>query len=62
MQQFCVMLLMSASTCFASPLGYVTCIMVQKPGGYSFLDYTKFGIVPQFVMLFLTTFLIQQVI
>lgn len=62
LKQFCVQLLMSSSTCFASPLGYVTSIMVQRPGGYSFLDYTKFGLGPEIGLLFLATALVMALI
>eukprot|EP00741_Cyanophora_paradoxa_P025352 tig00000367_g24471.t1 len=36
-------LMLAGSHDFSTPIGYQTNLMVQKPGGYRFLDYTKFG-------------------
>lgn len=34
----------AAGTCLTTPLGYQTNLMVMKDGGYSFGDFTKYGI------------------
>jgi len=39
-----------ASAAFATPIGYQTNLMVQGPGGYRFLDYTKIGLPLHFVV------------
>eukprot|EP01080_Neovahlkampfia_damariscottae_P007094 gene7094-11257_t len=35
---------LGASSNFATPIGYQTNLMVQAPGGYNFLDYTRIGL------------------
>mmetsp|Transcript_47200 Transcript_47200/g.60662 ORF Transcript_47200/g.60662 Transcript_47200/m.60662 type:complete len:98 (-) Transcript_47200:145-438(-) len=42
--QFAVILMMGASTSFATPIGYQTNLMVYEPGGYEFMDFAKFGV------------------
>lgn len=46
---FAMIVVISASATFASPIGYQTHIMVWGPGGYKFLDFVKFGIFPTFL-------------
>ena len=40
----CVMM-MGGSTDFLTPIGYQTNLMVRPYGNYTFMDYTKFGMV-----------------
>jgi di/tricarboxylate transporter len=42
--QFAVILMMAASTSFATPIGYQTNLMVYEPGGYDFKDFARMGI------------------
>eukprot|EP01113_Clastostelium_recurvatum_P010580 TRINITY_DN1526_c0_g1_i3.p1 TRINITY_DN1526_c0_g1~~TRINITY_DN1526_c0_g1_i3.p1 ORF type:complete len:733 (+),score=182.86 TRINITY_DN1526_c0_g1_i3:114-2312(+) len=45
-------IIMYAASCdFSTPFGYQTNIMVYAPGGYKFLDYTKFGLPLQLLLL-----------
>ncbi|KAG2493219.1 hypothetical protein HYH03_008636 [Edaphochlamys debaryana] len=43
-------LMVGASSDFSTPIGYQTNIMVAGPGGYQFLDYTRFGLPLQLVV------------
>merc|ERR1712048_1073603 len=36
--------MMAASTSYASPIGYATNLMVKGPGGYSFADFLRIGL------------------
>jgi di/tricarboxylate transporter len=38
-----VIVAIAASCEFSTPIGYQTNLMVMGPGGYRWLDYTKFG-------------------
>ena len=42
---FVAALMMAASSCFATPTGYQTNLMVYGPGGYKFSDFMRIGIV-----------------
>lgn len=41
---FVVAVMFSSTLAFATPVGYQTNMMVYGPGGYKFLDFTKFGL------------------
>ena len=43
-------LMLAGSSCFATPIGYQTNLMVMGPGGYNFMDFVKFGL-PMTVLL-----------
>ncbi|PNH02187.1 putative sulfur deprivation response regulator, partial [Tetrabaena socialis] len=42
-------LMVGASSDFSTPIGYQTNLMVSGPGGYRFLDYTRFGLPLQLI-------------
>jgi di/tricarboxylate transporter len=41
---FAVTLMIAASTCFATPIGYQTNLMVYGPGSYRFADFMRIGL------------------
>lgn len=41
---FIIVIMLAASTSFATPFGYQTNMMVYGPGGYRFADYLRFGV------------------
>lgn len=41
---FAINIMMAASACFSTPIGYQTNLMVMAPGGYRFSDYLRVGI------------------
>eukprot|EP00002_Diphylleia_rotans_P017140 TRINITY_DN331_c0_g1_i2.p1 TRINITY_DN331_c0_g1~~TRINITY_DN331_c0_g1_i2.p1 ORF type:complete len:740 (+),score=141.30 TRINITY_DN331_c0_g1_i2:92-2311(+) len=50
-------IMLAASADFSTPIGYQTNLMVCGPGGYRFLDYTKFGMPYQIVCMIVTVFI-----
>ncbi|EFJ49404.1 sulfur acclimation 1 protein [Volvox carteri f. nagariensis] len=42
-------IMVGASSDFSTPIGYQTNLMVSGPGGYRFLDYTRFGLPLQLI-------------
>ncbi len=40
---FAINIMMAASACFMTPIGYQTHMMVMGPGGYRFADFTRVG-------------------
>ena len=41
---FVIVLMLAASYSFVNPAGFQTNLMVQKPGGYTFMDFAKVGL------------------
>jgi len=48
---FAMIVMQAASMAFMCPIGYPTHVMVWRPGQYSFLDFMKFGLVPDLLWL-----------
>lgn len=61
MVPFAVTLMVAASACFATPIGYQTNLMVYGPGDYRFSDFLKIGI-PLTVLVGLVTVILVPVI
>lgn len=58
---FAVAVALGASTCFMSPIGYQTNLMVYAPGGYRFSDFARVGLPLNFIILVLATLLVPLV-
>lgn len=58
---FAITLMMAASTCFATPIGYQTNLMVYGPGNYRFLDFVKIGL-PLSALVGITTVLVVPLV
>lgn len=41
---FAIIIMIAASCAFINPAGFQTNLMVQKDGGYGFMDFAKVGI------------------
>jgi len=55
---FLIASILSASSCFLTPIGYQTNMMVYGPGGYKFADFLRCGIPLTLALGTMTTFLI----
>lgn len=53
---FCVALMISVSSSFATPIGSPTHMIVYGPGGYRFADFARIGILMNFIILFANLF------
>ncbi|MBR5850799.1 MAG: SLC13 family permease [Alistipes sp.] len=49
---FCIALMISVSSSFATPIGSPTHMLVYGPGGYRFSDFARIGIPMNFIILF----------
>ena len=57
-RQLLLTVMFAASTCYLTPLGYQTNIMIYGPGNYQFKDFMKVGGVLTAITMILVTFLI----
>jgi len=51
-------IMVAASADFSTPIGYQTNLMVWARGGYKFLDYTRFGLPLQFILMIISSVVI----
>jgi di/tricarboxylate transporter len=58
---FMVTLMIAASTCFATPIGYQTNLMVYGPGNYRFADFIRIGL-PLTLLVGVTTVILVPLI
>ncbi len=58
---FAVTLMIAASTCFATPIGYQTNLMVYGPGNYRFIDFMRIGLPLTFIVGITTVLLVPVV-
>ncbi len=58
---FAISIMMAASACFSTPIGYQTNLMVMSPGGYKFSDYLRVGI-PLNLLMAVTTIALVPII
>jgi di/tricarboxylate transporter len=58
---FAISIMMAASACFATPIGYQTNLMVMSPGGYKFSDYMRMGIPMNLFMAAITITLVPLI-
>ena len=57
---YVITLALGASTCFASPLGYQTNLMVYSAGGYRFSDFMKLGVILNLMVGVVTIWLVYH--
>lgn len=48
---FCIALMISVSSSFATPIGSPTHMLVYTPGGYKFSDFARVGLPMNFIIL-----------
>lgn len=60
-EPFMIVVAISASTAFLTPIGTTTNAMVMTAGGYKFMDYMKVG-APLLLMLFIVTLILVPII
>lgn len=58
---FAVTLMIAASTCFSTPIGYQTNLMVYGPGNYRFTDFIRIGLPLTFIVGITTVLLVPVV-
>jgi di/tricarboxylate transporter len=58
---FAITVMIAASAGFATPIGYVTNLMVYGPGGYRFTDYLRFGGLLDFIVMAITVTLVPMI-
>lgn len=58
---FAITIMMAASACFSTPIGYQTNLMVMSPGGYKFSDYLRVGIPMNTLMAIVTITLVPMI-
>lgn len=57
-EPFLIAVAFAASTCFSTPVGYQTNVMVMGPGGYKYIDYLKIGLPLNVIFFFVSIMII----
>lgn len=58
---FVIAIMVAASAAFATPIGYQTNLMVYGPGGYRFMDYVRFGLPLDLIVMTVALLVIPRV-
>ena len=58
---FLVSLMVAVSSCYASPIGSLTHMLVYGPGGYRFADFLRIGIIMDLLMLAVNLFIVNLI-
>jgi di/tricarboxylate transporter len=58
---FVIAIMIGASASFATPIGYQTNLMVYGPGGYKFMDYVRFGLPLNLLVMAITVSLVPLI-
>ena len=61
LEPYAVAIMVAASTCFATPMGYQTNLMVAGPGGYRFTDFVKMGLPLTLIVWLISMAIIPQI-
>ncbi len=58
---FVIAIMVAASAAFATPIGYQTNLMVYGPGAYRFMDYVRFGLPLDLIVMLVALLVIPRV-
>lgn len=58
---FAIVIMVAASSSFATPIGYQTNLMVYGPGGYRFTDFVKIGLPLNLIVAIITVSLVPYI-
>ncbi|MEX2363346.1 MAG: SLC13 family permease, partial [Balneolaceae bacterium] len=58
---FALVIIVAASSSFATPIGYQTNLMVYGPGGYKYTDFVRIGLPLNLIVAAITVTLVPQI-